>query len=108
MNELNFENNDADSEFIVLEQLSTTEIFSFLKRYYNDCYPVDQPENKTVRDGVYYEKIVTLEKLQHCLVTVADFIGYAKVDWDEACTQQNNSKKREIINFYNDLIYKIY
>ncbi len=107
MNELNFENNDADSEFIVLEQLSTTEIFSFLKRYYNDCYPVDQPENKTVRDGVYYEKIVTLEKLQHCLVTVADFIGYAKVDWDEACTQQNNSKKREIINFYNDLIIDV-
>ena len=107
MSELNFENNDADSEFIVLEQLSTTEVFNFLKRYHNDLYPIDQPENKTVRDRVYYETIVTLEKLHRCLQDVGDFIGYAKVDWQEACTQGKNSKKKQIIDFYNDLIIDV-
>lgn len=107
MSELNFENNDADSESIVLEQLSTTEVFNFLKRYHNDLYPIDQPENKTVRDRVYYETIVTLEKLHRCLQDVGDFIGYAKVDWQEACTQGKNSKKKQIIDFYNDLIIDV-
>lgn len=107
MSDHNFQENDANNSSITLEQLNTTEIFSFLKRYHNDVYPSDQSENKTACEGVYYETIVALEKLQHRLVTEADFIGYAKVDWDEACAQKNNIKKLKIINFYNDLIIDV-
>lgn len=107
MSEINFENNDADDEFVMFEELNTEEIFSFLKSYHNDLFPEYQSGNKTVREGVYFETIVALEKLHRNLQDVGDFIGYAKGDWDEACLNKNNYKKNEIVSFYNDLVIDV-
>ncbi len=87
--------------------LSGDQIFSFLKRYYNDTYPLSEEGVRTQPEGIYFEAIETLERLHHRLVEVSDFIGYAKIDWRDADTVQNKNKIKKIIDFYNDLVIDV-
>lgn len=89
------------------KRLSSDQIFSFLKRYYNDTYPLSEEGVRTQPEGIYFEAIETLERLHHRLVEVSDFIGYAKIDWRDADTVQKKNKIKEIVDFYNDLVIDV-
>lgn len=87
--------------------LSDDQIFSFLKRYYNDTYPTFDDGLKAKTEGIYFETIETLERLYLCLVVVSDFLGYAKIDWDDAYKAQKKIKIKEIVAFYNNLVIDV-
>lgn len=95
---------DTDHLF---NELSDDQIFSFLKRYYNDTYPTFEDGVKTKTEGIYFETIQTLERLHLCLVVVSDFLGYAKIDWDDAYKAQKKIKIKEIVAFYNNLVIDV-
>lgn len=90
-----------------LSELSDDQVFRFLKRYYNEMSSTSEDRLKTKSAGIYFETIETLERLNRCLVAVSDFLGYAKVDWDDASRGQNKNKIKEIVAFYNDLIIDV-
>lgn len=87
--------------------LSGDQIFRFLKRYYNETSSTSEDTSKTKSTAIYFETIETLERLNRCLVGISDFLGYAKVDWDDASRGQNKNKIKEIVDFYNDLIIDV-
>ena len=61
------------------KRLSSDQIFSFLKRYYNDTYPLSEEGVRTQPEGIYFEAIETLERLHHRLVEVSDLVVFPKV-----------------------------
>lgn len=89
------------------EKLSDKEIFGFLKRYYTDSYSLSIAKKTKIQKGVFRETIETLEKLNERLELVDDFIGYDKVDWEDACSLKNEVKKKQIVGFYNGLIVDV-
>ncbi|MDY6457175.1 hypothetical protein [Acinetobacter faecalis] len=90
-----------------LSELSDDQVFRFLKRYYNEISSTSEDTSKTKSTGIYFETIETLERLNRCLVGISYFLGYAKVDWDDASRGQNKNKINEIVDFYNDLIIDV-
>ena len=38
---------------------------------------------------------------------VEEFIGYQKVDWDDACSSKNEVRKKQIVDFYNGLVVDV-
>jgi hypothetical protein len=88
---------------MLVDRLTDNEIFSLLKRIYTDFYR-QELIGSDAEKLIFLETILTLEKLYKCLVEVEDFIGYSKVDWDEACQTNDAIKKASIICFYNNLL----
>lgn len=83
------------AKILPLEDLSDKEIFSFLKRYYTDSYKTTLAQKMKIQKGIFRETIETLEKLNERLEQVSDFIGYDKLDWEEACSSKNEVKKAD-------------
>ena len=94
-------------ENIQIDLLSDKEIFSFLKRYYTDSYEFNFKKYGCPERGIFSETIETLEKLHERLVVVNDFIGVDEIDWKDACINNNEAKKKDILHFYNGLIIDI-
>ena len=95
------------AKILPLEDLSDKEIFSFLKRYYTDSYKTTLAQKMKIQKGIFRETIETLEKLNERLEQVSDFIGYDKLDWEEACSSKNEVKKKQIVEFYNGLVVNV-
>ena len=107
MNESNFQFFRELPEIGQLEKLSDKEIFGFLKRYYTDSYRHSITQNRKIHKGIFRETIETLERLYERLELVEEFIGYHKVDWDDACSSKNEAKKKQIVKFYNGLVVDV-
>ncbi|MDM1277612.1 hypothetical protein HXZ65_05005 [Acinetobacter indicus] len=90
-----------------LEKLTDKEIFGFLKRYYTDSYRHSITQNRKIHKGIFRETIETLERLYERLELVEEFIGYQKVDWDDACSSKNEVRKKQIVDFYNGLVVDV-
>ena len=90
-----------------LEKLTDKEIFGFLKRYYTDSYRHSITQNRKIQKGIFRETIETLERLYERLELVEEFIGYQKVDWDDACSSKNEVRKKQIVDFYNGLVVDV-
>ena len=90
-----------------LEKLTDKEIFGFLKRYYTDSYRYSITQNRKIHKGIFRETIETLERLYERLELVEEFIGYQKVDWDDACSSKNEVRKKQIVDFYNGLVVDV-
>lgn len=90
-----------------LEKLTDKEIFGFLKRYYTDSYRHSITQNRKIHKGIFRETIETLERLYERLELVEEFIGYRKVDWDDACSSKNEAKKNQIVGFYDGLVVDV-
>jgi len=90
-----------------LEKLTDKEIFGFLKRYYTDSYRHSITQNRKIHKGIFRETIETLERLYERLELVEKFIGYEKVDWEDACSSKNEVKKKQIVEFYNGLVVDV-
>ena len=90
-----------------LEKLGDKEIFGFLKRYYTDSYRLVSAQKNKIQKGIFRETIETLEKLYERLELVEEFIGYDKVDWEEACSSKNEAKKKQIVGFYGGLVVDV-
>lgn len=90
-----------------LEKLTDKEIFGFLKRYYTDSYQLSITQNRKIHKGIFRETIETLERLYERLELVEEFIGYHKVDWDDACSSKNEAKKNQIVGFYDGLVVDV-
>ena len=107
MNESNLQIFRELPEIGQLEKLSDKEIFGFLKRYYTDSYRHSITQNRKIHKGIFRETIETLERLYERLELVEEFIGYHKVDWDDACASKNEAKKKQIVEFYNGLVVDV-
>ena len=107
MNESNFQFFRELPEIGQLEKLTDKEIFGFLKRYYTDSYQLSITQNRKIQKGIFRETIETLERLYERLELVEEFIGYHKVDWDDACSSKNEVKKKQIVEFYNGLVVDV-
>lgn len=107
MNESNFQFFRELPEIGQLEKLTDKEIFGFLKRYYTDSYQLSITQNRKIHKGIFRETIETLERLYERLELVEEFIGYHKVDWDDACSSKNEAKKKQIVEFYNGLVVDV-
>lgn len=107
MNESNFQFLRELPEIGQLEKLTDKEIFGFLKRYYTDSYRRSITQNRKIHKGIFRETIETLERLYERLELVEEFIGYHKVDWDDACSSKNEAKKKQIVEFYNGLVVDV-
>lgn len=94
-------------KILPIEDLSDKEIFRFLKRYYTDSYKTTLAQKRKIQKGIFRETIETLEKLNERLELVNDFIGYDKVDWEDACSLKNEEKKKEIVRFHSGLIVDV-
>ena len=90
-----------------LEKLTDKEIFGFLKRYYTYSYRHSITQNRKIHKGIFRETIETLERLYERLELVEEFIGYQKVDWDDACSSKNEVRKKQIVDFYNGLVVDV-
>lgn len=90
-----------------LEKLTDKEIFGFLKRYYTYSYRHSITQNRKIHKGIFRETIETLERLYERLEIVEEFIGYQKVDWDDACSSKNEVRKKQIVDFYNGLVVDV-
>lgn len=55
-----------------------------------DSYRHSITQNRKIHKGIF-QTIETLERLYAKLVE--EFIGYHKVDWDDACSSKNEAKK---------------
>ncbi|EET81954.1 hypothetical protein ACIRA0001_2086 [Acinetobacter radioresistens SK82] len=107
MNESNLQIFKEHPEIGQLEKLSDKEIFGFLKRYYTDSYQLLITQKKKIQKGIFRETIETLERLYERLELVEEFIGYTKVDWEDACLSKNEARKKQIVEFYNDLVIDV-
>lgn len=107
MNELNLKVFRELPEIGQLEKLSDKEIFGFLKRYYTDSYQLSITQNRKIHKGIFLETIETLERLYERLELVEEFIGYQKVDWEDACLSKNEVRKKQIVDFYNGLVVDV-
>ncbi|WP_110974212.1 hypothetical protein [Acinetobacter sp. WCHAc060042] len=107
MNESNFQFFKELPEIGQLEKLSDKEIFGFLKRYYTDSYRRSITQNRKIHKGIFRESIETLERLYERLELVEEFIGYDKVDWEDACFSETETKKKQIVEFYNGLVVDV-
>lgn len=107
MNESNFQLFRELPEIGQLEKLSDKEIFGFLKRYYTDSYRHSITQNRKIHKGIFRETIETLERLYERLELVEKFIGYKKVDWEDACLSKNEVRKKQIVDFYNGLVVDV-
>lgn len=107
MNESNFQFFRELPEIGQLEKLSDKEIFGFLKRYYTDSYRHSITQNRKIHKGIFRETIETLERLYERLELVEKFIGYEKVDWEDACLSKNEVRKKQIVDFYNGLVVDV-
>lgn len=107
MNESNLQIFRELPEIGQLEKLTDKEIFGFLKRYYTDSYRLVSAQKKKIQKGIFRETIETLEKLYERLELVEEFIGYDKVDWEDACSSKNEAKKKQIVGFYDGLVVDV-
>ena len=107
MNESNLQIFSELPEIGQLEKLSDKEIFGFLKRYYTDSYRRSITQNRKIHKGIFRETIETLERLYERLELVEEFIGYEKVDWEDACLLKNEARKKQIVEFYNGLVVDV-
>lgn len=107
MNESNLQFFSELPEIGQLEKLSDKEIFGFLKRYYTDSYQLSITQKRKIHKGIFRETIETLERLYERLELVEEFIGYDKVDWEDACFSESEVKKKQIIEFYNGLVVDV-
>ena len=107
MNESNLQIFRELPEIGQLEKLSDKEIFGFLKRYYTDSYRHSITQNRKIHKGIFRETIETLERLYERLELVEKFIGYEKVDWEDACLSKNEVRKKQIVDFYNGLVVDV-
>lgn len=107
MNEVNPQIFRELPEIGQLEKLTDKEIFGFLKRYYTDSYQLSITQNRKIHKGIFRETIETLERLYERLELVEEFIGYHKVDWDDACSSKNEAKKNQIVGFYDGLVVDV-
>lgn len=107
MNEIKLQVFSELPEIGQLEKLGDKEIFGFLKRYYTDSYRLISAQKKKIQKGIFRETIETLEKLYERLELVEEFIGYDKVDWEDACSSKNEAKKKQIVGFYDGLIVDV-
>lgn len=107
MNESNFQFFRELPEIGQLEKLTDKEIFGFLKRYYTDSYELSITQNRKIHKGIFRETIETLERLYERLELVEEFIGYHKVDWDDAYSSKNEVRKKQIVDFYNGLVVDV-
>ena len=107
MNKLNLKVFRELPEIGQLEKLSDKEIFGFLKRYYTDSYQLSITQNRKIHKGIFLETIETLETLYERLELVEEFIGYTKVDWEDACLSKNEARKKQIVEFYNGLVVDV-
>lgn len=107
MNESNLQIFSELPEIGQLEKLSDKEIFGFLKRYYTDSYRRSITQNRKIQKGIFRETIETLERLYERLELVEEFIGYEKVDWEDACLLKNEARKKQIVEFYNGLVVDV-
>ena len=107
MNEIKLQVFSELPEIGQLEKLGDKEIFGFLKRYYTDSYRHSITQNRKIHKGIFRETIETLERLYERLELVEKFIGYEKVDWEDACLSKNEVRKKQIVDFYNGLVVDV-